>query len=145
MEVDAPLVAIPLSAAGSGGDVTAPSGNIYLDPDDMQGVDEADRTDDLPPEEQHHDGQDVEMGHVSTAEDQMDDAPPTATFRRDPNLPRGEARQMLLKEINQSHEGGQFYVDVMPPTNARDKRALHHICEKEIYVCLLYTSPSPRD
>ena len=90
----------------------------------MQGVDEADRTDDLP-----HDDQDVEMGHASTAGDQIDDAPATATLRRDPNLPRGEARQKLLKEINQSHEGGQFYVDVMPPTNARNERALHHICE----------------
>jgi hypothetical protein len=99
MEVDAPPIAIPSSSAGSGGVVTAPSGNIYLDPDDMQGVDEADRTDDLPPEEQQHDDQDVEMGQASTAGDQIDDAPPTATFRRDPNLPRGEARQKLLKEI----------------------------------------------
>ena len=84
MEVDAPSFAIPPLSAGSGGDVTAPSGNIYLDPDDMQGVDEAERTDDLLPEEQHHDDQDVEMGQASTAGDQIDDAPPTATFRRDP-------------------------------------------------------------
>ena len=87
MEVDAPPAAVPSPATGSGGDVTAiggdvtaPTGNIYLDPDAMQGVEEAERADDLPPEGQRHDDQNVEMGQAPIAGDQVEEAPPVVTF-----------------------------------------------------------------
>jgi hypothetical protein len=141
MEGEPPSVSLPSSSAGPGGVVTAPRGNLYLMEIDDSGTGDADTTGDLPPEEQQHDDiqpeehlhddQDVELGQSPTADDEQSTqipvdepqvqpdpgsiGPTTATFRRDPNLPRGEARQTLLKEINQSHEAGQFYVDVVPP------------------------------
>jgi hypothetical protein len=111
---------LPSSSADPGGVVTAPNDNIYLMQTDASDIGGVDNTNDLPPEEQDHDDQDVEMEHSTAAEDQQSTGPTTVTFRRDPNLPRGAARQKLLKDINQSHEAGQFYVDVVPPANARN-------------------------
>ena len=110
MDVDAQPAAVPSPATGSGGDVTAiggdvtaPVGNIYLDPDAMEDVEVTERADEVSSEEQRHDDQDVDMGQAAAAEVQTEEVPPTVTFRRDLNLNRGEARQKLFKEINQSH------------------------------------------
>jgi len=125
MEVDAPPAAIPSSATGSGGDVTAiggdvtaPTGNIYLDPDAMQGVEEAERVDDLPPEGQRHDDQDVEMGQASTAGDQVEDAPPVVTFRRDPN---SQSRRST-SEIAQGDQSEPRRWTILRRHHAADKR-----------------------
>ena len=85
------------------------------------------RADDLSSEEQRHDDQDVDMGQAPIAKTQTEEVPPVVTFRRDLNISRGEARQKLLKEINQSHEGGQFYVDIVPPMNAKGETTLYQI------------------
>ena len=74
------------------------------------------------------------MGQAAPADVRPEDVPPIATFRRDPNLNRGVARQKLLREINQSHVGGQFYVDVLPAMNATGEGTLYQLCEREIDV-----------
>ena len=111
-----------------------PVGNIYLRSDAMGDDEMTERAEEVSSEEQRHDDQDVDMGQAAAAEVQTEGVPPTVTFRRDPNLNRGEARQKLLKEINQSHEGGQFYVDIVPAMYAKGETTLYQLCEKEIDV-----------
>ena len=111
---------------------------------------EEQQQEDVQHEEQHQDEGDVEMDHSPIEEEEQStqipldeprtqaasrsSRPITTTFRRDPNIARASARRKLLMEINQSHEAGQFYVDVVPPDKAVYNRALHQICEQEIEV-----------